>query len=824
MNRNKLRIIAILLLFAASCKVLPTKPYLAKQAKIDFTPQSKLTKEEKDALRTRLFAQQDDSVKVTIKENLFVFKTIVNPIVYDTAYSSVSARNMEASLRHLGYYQAKVIDSAIYKKKTKFFRPNKNFTEVQLKYLVNTGITTRIDTFAYRLKIPELQQIAIGSFDKSYIKKNDPVTKTAVLSEIARLVDSFRNNGYYKFTASELRMRGDSSVSALTNLSDDPIEQLEALIEAQKKRDSPTIKLALVIIKPEDTTKLNKYFINKIYILSDYRQGDNVANLDKYNQVIKKDFKHLFHQNLFKTSLLERNLTLHSGNVFRQTDFYTTLNNLTKLAVWQNVNIRLIENLDEQNKLDVVIELTPSKKLTPALTLDLNYSAAGSNNNGISGNLFGTSLNLSLENKNFAKEAIKMFHNFRFGIEFKNKKSGTSNNLIQSNEVSYSNDVNIPRMLIPFRLRNVDPRYWFYKINSPKSAEKKYITDKAESFINTNFSYSNRLDLFNLQNVGLSLGYRSKNAKNNIFTFKPLSAAFSKLYNESDTFIRLLSANPYLRYSYNTSFTIGVGVSYSSKFIYPKKKTNNTIRELDFKISGEESGLTWGLIKIKDKKEVKKSYIKFDTEIKYSETYSKNVSLNLRSFLGVGIPLKGNEALPFFKQFAGGGSSSMRGWPIRGIGRGGQPLASLNGQSVLFNDRTGDIQLELNAELRHPIIKIYTELITLRGALFVDAGNIWNFKESYTNSISNNTKFEFKNIGKQIGISAGYGLRFDFTYLVLRTDFGFRFKRPETSNIKNGWKAPDVSFDDIFQKILSKSYRDWRAQNFNFSIGINYPF
>ena len=101
MNRNKLRIIAILLLFAASCKVLPTKPYLAKQAKIDFTPQSKLTKEEKDALRTRLFAQQDDSVKVTIKENLFVFKTIVNPIVYDTAYSSVSARNMEASLRHL---------------------------------------------------------------------------------------------------------------------------------------------------------------------------------------------------------------------------------------------------------------------------------------------------------------------------------------------------------------------------------------------------------------------------------------------------------------------------------------------------------------------------------------------------------------------------------------------------------------------------------------------------------------------------------------------------------------------------------------------------
>jgi hypothetical protein len=73
-------------------------------------------------------------------------------------------------------------------------------------------------------------------------------------------------------------------------------------------------------------------------------------------------------------------------------------------------------------------------------------------------------------------------------------------------------------------------------------------------------------------------------------------------------------------------------------------------------------------------------------------------------------------------------------------------------------------------------------------------------------------------------MAAGYGFRFDASYVVLRLDFGFRFKRPETSDVNNGWKAPDVSFDDIFQKILSREYRQWRYENFNFSFGINYPF
>ena len=804
MNRNKLNILILFILFATSCKVLPTKSYLAKQAKIEFTPDSKLTKEEKKALRSRLYIQQDDSVKVTIKTSLFFIKTLVKPIVYDSLYAKISSKNMEASMHHIGYYKAKVTDTAYYFKRKKFgiFKLKDSVQEVGLKYIVNTGLLTRIDTFYYRLKNTDLQKIALSSIDKSFIKKNDPITKVAVLSEITRLVDSFRNNGYYKFTASELRMRGDSSIAALTNISDDPFEQLEALIDAQKKRDSPTIKLALVLIKPEDTTKLNKYTINKIYILSDFRAGDNVSDLSKFSYLKTKNFIHLYHQNIFKTALLERNFTLHSGDIYRQEDYYTAINNLSKLAVWQNVNIRLIENFDEPNKLDIVVELTPAKRLTPAFDINLNYSAAGANNNVIAGNLFGTSLNFSVENKNFAREAIKMSHNFRFGIEFRGRNTVNTNNLIQSNEVSYSNDIKIPRLLIPsINTLKIDPRFWFYKLLTPKTAAQLYAKDKTETFINTTLSYSNRIGLFNLQNIGLSYGYRSKNEKNNIFTFKYLTVEYSKLFNESPYFESLLNANPFLRYSYNTSFVMGMGSSYSSN--HALKQRNNRLRDEAFKISGEAPSI-WGLIPLLEKNEVRKRFVKFDVEYKYNVNYNKKTSANIRGYIGVGIPLRNDEALPFFKQFAGGGSSSMRGWPIRGIGRGGQPLQPLSASNApnLFNDRTGDIQLEFNAEYRHPIVKIYTDLITLKGAFFVDAGNIWNVLDNVTDEKAVFTGLESL---KDTAIGSGLGLRYDFNFFVVRIDFGFKTYVPANETGK-------------------KWFRDYNFNKSVLNIGINYPF
>jgi outer membrane protein assembly factor BamA len=220
-----------------------------------------------------------------------------------------------------------------------------------------------------------------------------------------------------------------------------------------------------------------------------------------------------------------------------------------------------------------------------------------------------------------------------------------------------------------------------------------------------------------------------------------------------------------------------------------------------------------------------RQYLKADVLYTHSRSKPKS-ALIFRVFGGLGIASKQDTTLPFFKQYFGGGSNSMRGWPVRGIGLGAKPLSPYS--SNRFNDRTGDIQFETNIEYRYNIAQIIPNTLVLKGALFADFGNIWNLRNSTATGTEDTAQFKFKNLWKEMGVDAGLGFRLDFNYFVVRFDFGLRFKRPELSYINNGWKIPALGFDDVFKKVFAKGtddeYRRWRYENFNFTIGINYPF
>ncbi len=778
-------------LFFASCTIIKKtpagKPYLIKN-NIEVKG-GNFTKLERSALKQRLFNQLDDSAQVRSRSPIFLVNIISRPTAYDTGYSKVSAENMVASMVHLGYYDSKA-----------FYKADTSGRKVTVNYIVETGKPTLIDTVSYRLKKPEIQQLVSGLRKESILQKNNPVTKAGIQSEIARLVDSLRNNGFYKFTASELKVLGDTSLAILTTITDDPFEQLRLLAEAQQKRDSPTIKLAIALNYPDDSSRLTSYHIRKIYLLPDFKQGDNLAD-SKITQRETRNFILRYHERLFRTGFLARNIMLHPGDLYRQSAYYKTLTSLSNTGVWETVNIQVLE-VPDSNLVDLFIEMVPGKKFGFEAALEASYSTTSSSN-ALAGNLFGLSGNFSLTNRNIGKEAIRMTHRFRVGVELNNNRRGSGYKLINSNEISYSNNVVIPRLL-PFF-----PNY------------KKMVS--GESFINTSVGYSNRLKLFNLQNINLNLGANAINKRNWRWTYKPFFLEFNYLFNTTDSFRNILAANPFLRYSYNTSYVAGMGGSLVTVYKNPRH-LKSEYKERNIKLNIEESGLTWANLGVA--KKYLRKYIKTDAEYKYTVDYKKT-ALAFRMFAGVGIPLGSDTAkLPFFKQYFGGGSNSMRGWPIRGIGPGSQPKAPYS--NTLFNDRLGDIQLEGNMEYRYEIARIIPNTLTLRGALFIDAGNVWNFNSSKTDGSRDSAQFKFKNIYKELGVSAGTGFRFDFQYLILRIDLGFRFKRPELSDINSGWKAPGIGFDDFLKKIFTRGvndeYRIWRYENFNFSIGINYPF
>lgn len=139
---------------------------------------------------------------------------------------------------------------------------------------------------------------------------------------------------------------------------------------------------------------------------------------------------------------------------------------------------------------------------------------------------------------------------------------------------------------------------------------------------------------------------------------------------------------------------------------------------------------------------------------------------------GFGKPLQNLTTLPYEQSFFGGGPNSNRAWRARTLGPGSyaQP------QDVTERyDKIGNIQLETNLEYRFHIFRSF------HGAWFVDAGNIWL---SYDDPNKPNGKFQLNNFYKEIAVGSGFGLRYDFSFFILRLDAGMKIYDPQYTESK----------------------------------------
>jgi outer membrane protein assembly factor BamA len=181
-------------------------------------------------------------------------------------------------------------------------------------------------------------------------------------------------------------------------------------------------------------------------------------------------------------------------------------------------------------------------------------------------------------------------------------------------------------------------------------------------------------------------------------------------------------------------------------------------------------------------------YVKTDIEARYYINFNEASKMVFRSYGGIGFPGKNfNQALPFEKSFFVGGSNGLRAWKARAVGPGSY-VDSLNSL-----DKIGDIAIEGNIEYRFDLFGF------IEGALFVDAGNIWNIKE---NEARPGSGFSSKFLS-ELAIGTGIGLRLDLSFFVVRFDFAVPIKDPEFP-VGDRW-----TFD---------------IRRTNINVGIGYPF
>jgi outer membrane protein assembly factor BamA len=212
-------------------------------------------------------------------------------------------------------------------------------------------------------------------------------------------------------------------------------------------------------------------------------------------------------------------------------------------------------------------------------------------------------------------------------------------------------------------------------------------------------------------------------------------------------------------------------------------------------------------------------YLRASVDLRRINILDKNTTLAYRMNSGVGYSYDSDDVLPYEKYFFAGGSNSVRAWRPRRLGPGSfKPPVSADVESNGYFDyqfeQPGDIIIEGSVELRKKLFGF------VEGALFVDGGNVWTFKprtkkDENGDVINNgNSKFKINQFYKEIGVGTGFGLRFNFSFLILRFDVGMKVYDPARDE------------DDRFVLDNVKPFKPFgvNKEPMIYNIGIGYPF
>ena len=250
--------------------------------------------------------------------------------------------------------------------------------------------------------------------------------------------------------------------------------------------------------------------------------------------------------------------------------------------------------------------------------------------------------------------------------------------------------------------------------------------------------------------------------------------------------------------------------SSSYEYIYNKRNKYNPINQLYFKGTIEAAGNILNLF-INPKSQNQpgeflgtpfSQYVRINADVR--KYWALQVgSLASRFVIGGAYAYGNSDEVPYSKQFSIGGANDLRAFGLRRLGPGSFVPATNTSTDNQFIDQTGDIKIEANIEYRFPILGYF------KGALFMDAGNVWLFNRGTRPE----GVFKFSEFYNQIAVGTGFGLRFDVDFFLLRLDIAFPIRNID-SNGNFSWVLDDINF-------LNST---WRDENVVLNLGIGYPF
>ncbi|MFM9841133.1 MAG: hypothetical protein ACKVOQ_22900 [Cyclobacteriaceae bacterium] len=613
-----------------------------------------------------------------------------------------------------------------------------------------------IDTIIYRIPDQNVLSLIKKSQSKSTINQGDQYDQDKLTKERERIDFYLKDNGFYDFSRQYIDFQVDTS--SIKN---------------------HRVRLLMEIQNPNKSNHHKQFRIDSVSFTTDVGIKGVAPGTKRiaypYENITFNYFRHEF-----SNKVLASRVFIKKDSLYSRTKTFSTQRQMANLDVFKFVNV----NYDTSRG-----RFVANIFASPLDHYAWTNEAGATVTQGFPGPYIST--NFKKRNLFGGLEILEL--NGRFGYEGVASATETGN-FYQSTEANGSASLTFPKFLFPFN-RAALFRYAKYNPRTRLLAGYTY-TDRPEyqrSITTVSAAYTWGL------NQKLQFSFTPTNL--NIIR-STINDDFRKVLNNLDSIGNNLSK------AFLPSFVGSMIFSITWNNNYGTAQKNSTLIRGTVESGGTLLNLYTPQVIINQGLEPYQ-YIRINIDFRKNRVINKNTSLAYRVNTGFGYAYSANKVLPYEKNFFIGGSNSVRAWRPRrlGVGADPPPLNTNSNSSGYFDyrfEKPGELLIEGSLEWRQKIFGF------VNYGLFIDAGNVWALRSGSNEA----AHFNFDRFYQEFGIGTGFGLRFDFSFLILRLDVGM--------------KAWDPARPDGQRFVLSNARfigpYGINSEPVIYNIGIGYPF
>ncbi len=590
---------------------------------------------------------------------------------------------------------------------------------VIVEYQIEENRPYTIDTVFYDVGGDKVMlSVLIGSARNSKVKAGDNYDQGKLTEERERLETLMKNNGYYTFS--------------------------RQFVEFNVFRDPDTTALALEILinRPQDSKQHKRYTLDEVNFTTDVNTqiGGVKRTVEKFNSI-----NYSYYNHNYKKRILDQRVFLRPGENYSLEKTLNTQRQLANLDMFRFVNIKY-----DTAGGDFVANIftSPLEKFQLSNEVGVNVN--------VTFGLPGPFYNVSLKNRNPFGGVEIMELSGRLGFEGVANLSDQTQ-VTTATEARANLSFTFPHFLFPFGTQ----------------LKSRFALLNPKTKTGLGFNYTDRPEYIR-SNLNGSFGYSWQNKKRWIFDLtmvdvnlieSDLQEEFREALDEQAVFGRQL------RRTFQPSFVSSSSINITKNFNnYGQAKSRASFIKFFAETGGNLLNVNAISKNINDDSLAYFQFLKASVDYRTYIPYGKESTFAYRFHVGVAKPYGkfSQGLLPYEKYYFAGGSNSIRAWAPRRLGPGSFVETDEEGNFIYSFEKPGEIILETSIEVRRNLISF------LDGALFMDAGNVWSFSENDEPG----SNFQLDRFFNEIAIGTGFGLRIDFSFLIMRFDLAFKLYDP----------------------------------------------